>query len=201
MLPEGFHELVHRARQGEPDAVEQLLQLIRPWLDGLARPWTDAPDLAQEAWLRTWQKLDQFQGGPDDAQTLERFRAWLRRIVERIGLNTLRARQADRRQPPGPVQSLDQLGREPSGFPQRIEPVSPASTPPALAEQEERIRLVRTALQKLPDEEDRDILRLRFIEGQSLRQIAQKLKRNHETVRQRFHAALRQLELELKGLQ
>lgn len=196
MLPERFHELVRRARQGEPEAVEQLLQLIQPWLDSLARPWTDAPDLAQEAWLRTWQKLGQFQGGQDDARTLELFRSWLRRIVERLGLNTLRAQQADRRHPPAPVHSLD----EPPRIGTRAEPISPTATPAAHAEQEERIRLVRDALERLPDEEERTILRLRFVEGMSLRQIAQRLHRNHEIVRQRFHAALRRLEIELRSL-
>jgi RNA polymerase sigma-70 factor (ECF subfamily) len=188
MLPEGFQQLVRRARAGEPEAVEQLLKLIQPWLDGLARPWEDAPDLAQEAWLRTWQRLEQFQGGRDDAQTLDLFRSWLRRIVERLGLNTLRARQADRRRPPGSVQSLE------------AEPVSPGSSPPSLTEKAERIRLVRQALDRLSDEEERAILHMRFVDGLSLRQIAQKLNRNHEVIRQRFHAALRRLQTELEGL-
>jgi DNA-directed RNA polymerase specialized sigma24 family protein len=74
MRPDGFAELVERARGGDRQALDALLARVRPWLEELARGRPEASDLAQEAWLRAWQKLDQFHGGPDDAQALALFR-------------------------------------------------------------------------------------------------------------------------------
>jgi RNA polymerase sigma factor (sigma-70 family) len=193
MQPEGFHELVEQARGGDPDALERLLGLMRPWLEDLAGGAPEPADLAQEAWLRAWQRLDQFRGGADDVQTLALFRAWLARIVHRLGLNTLRDRQAQRRRPPGSLIPLDASGGE------GREPEAAGPTPSAHVAAEEEARRVRESLERLKDETDRVILHARFFEGQSLRQIAQQMGRSHEDVRQRYHAALRRLERELRG--
>src|SRR5579871_1587957 len=96
----GFTDLLARARAGDHAATEELLARIRPWLEpfarqqaGANRPDGSASDLVQEAWLRAWQKLDQFQGVADEAQALAMFRAWLARIVSRLGLNAARPRR------------------------------------------------------------------------------------------------------------
>jgi RNA polymerase sigma factor (sigma-70 family) len=65
---------------------------------------------------------------------------------------------------------------------------------------DEQVERVRAALERLTDDQDRQIVHLRFLEGLSLRQIATRLGRSHEFVRQRFHAALRVLERELESL-
>src|SRR5271165_2323644 len=95
----GFHDLLARARSGDRAATDELLALIHPWLEQIARnhahphnPDGSVSDLVQEAWLRAWQKLDQFQGADDEAQAVAMFRAWLGRIVARLGLNAARDR-------------------------------------------------------------------------------------------------------------
>jgi RNA polymerase sigma factor (sigma-70 family) len=193
MQPEGFHDLVERARGGDRQALDCLLALMRPWLEDLAGGSPEPADLAQEASLRAWQRLDQFRGGADDAQTLALFRAWLARIVRRLGLNTLRDQQAQRRRPPGSLVRLDASGGD------GREPAAAGSTPSAHVAGEEQVRLVREALDRLKDDTDRAILQARFFEGRSLRQIAQQMDRSHEDVRQHYHAALRRLERELRG--
>jgi DNA-directed RNA polymerase specialized sigma24 family protein len=72
--PPGFHDLLNRARSGDSAATDELLALIRPWVEQLARSHgrqfglhESVSDLVQEAWLRAWQKLDQFQGAADEA--------------------------------------------------------------------------------------------------------------------------------------
>ncbi len=65
----------------------------------------------------------------------------------------------------------------------------------------ERARLVQQALERLTDPPDQAIIRLPFVEGLSLRQVAHRLDCNHETVRQRYHAVLEQLQNELQGLE
>jgi RNA polymerase sigma factor (sigma-70 family) len=202
MEADGFRDLVMQAQAGDKQATTQLLAVIRPWLEQRARGYADpcqpdasASDLAQEAWLRAWQKLHQFHGSDDDEQTLAMFRVWVGRILQRLGLNALRDREAQHRKPPGAMVRLggtaSQAGLDPAGS----EP-----TPSAHAAVDEQVERVRRVLERIVDATDREIVRLRFFEGLSLRQIAERLQSNHENVRQRFHAVLRQLEHDLKEL-
>jgi RNA polymerase sigma factor (sigma-70 family) len=203
----GFHDLLARARKGDRTAIDELLARIHPWIEQLARKAAprhpaegSVSDLVQEAWMRAWQKLDQFQGAGDEAQSVAMFHAWLARIVSRLGLNAVRDGHARQRTPPGKLLRLDGLGMAVSGdSAASLDPSADEPTPSAAMLAEEQARLVREALDELTDPLDRDILRLRFFEGLSLRQIALKLGCNHETVRQRYHELLSELGRDLHG--
>jgi RNA polymerase sigma factor (sigma-70 family) len=209
---DGFHELVARAQQGDRDSIEALLEAIRPWLWQAAHGFADSErldestaDLAQAAWLRAWQSLEQFQGPSGneagDAQAMAMFRAWVLQIVRRLGMNAIRDRKARHRRRPGGLRRLDAAPPDDSTAawgPARPESRDPS--PSAHAAADERIERVREAVARLADDEDRRIVELRFLEGLSLRQIAIRLGRNHESVRERFHAALKILERDLEGL-
>lgn len=209
---DGFRNLLVRAQQGDRAAIDALLEVIRPWLWRTARGFADperpdesTADLAQAAWLRAWQSLGQFQGPGEgetgDAQTLAMFRAWVLQIVRRLGMNNVRDRQAEHRRPPGRLERLDAAlpGSSTASW-GHSQPETAEPSPSAHAEAAERAERVRAALNRLDDHEDRQIVHLRFVEGLSLRQIAARLSRNHEHVRQRFHAALRLLERDLEDL-
>lgn len=203
----GFHDLLARAHCGDRTAIDELLARIRPWVEQMARkavsqhrPDGSASDLVQEALLRAWQKFDQFQGAADEAQSVAMFRAWLGRIVARLDLNAVRDAGAQQRKPPGKLLSLN--GGQATGDSLPIlDPSAGEPTPSANARAEERARLVQEAMARLTDPFDREIIRLRFFEGLSLRQIAHRLECNHETVRQRYHALLGRLQQELSGLE
>jgi RNA polymerase sigma factor (sigma-70 family) len=203
---EGFHDLLARTRAGDRAAADELLGLIRPWIEQFARqhrpphsPGGSVSDLVQEAWLRAWQKLDQFQGAADGAQSVVMFRAWLARIVSRLGLNAARDASAQQRTPPGQLLQLNGP-READDSLRVLDPSTSEPTPSANVRAEEQTRLVQEALARLTDPLDRDVIRLRFFEGLSLRQVAHRLGCNHETIRQHFHAILGQLQHDLKGL-
>lgn len=201
MGPDNFLSLLNRARAGDRQAIDELLSGVRPWLEQQAHRFADpeqpdasVSDLVQQAWLKAWQSLAQFQGAADDEQAQAMFRGWLGTIVHRLGLNAVRDRKAQVRHPGGKMVRLDALTED------RIDPPGSEPSPSAGLTLEEQIRRVRESLAKIPDAADREIIRLRFFEGKSLRQIAEKLRLNHETVRQRYHAVLRHLERELGGL-
>jgi len=208
MQSDGFRDLVRRAQARDRQAMDQLLAAVRPALQHHARPYAtldqpeaSASDLVQSACLHAWQKLAQFACGADDAQTLAQFRAWMIRILHRLGLNAVRSRSAQCRQPPG-ICFLLGLSRPAEGADRedRAEPIAPDATPSSQARTGERTRLLHQALANVPADTDRAIVRLRFFEGQSLRQIAAHLQLSEDKVRERFHFTLRRLERELGGL-
>ncbi len=200
---QGFHDLLARARAADGATTDQLLALVRPWLEQVARdhaPDGQASDLVQEAWLRAWQKLDQFHGAADEAQALMMFRTWLARIVTRLGLNAVRDGHARQRTAPGRLLRLDGCGSASGDSAAAPEPPADEPTPSARVQTAEQARLVQEALARLTDPFDQDIVRLRFYEGLSLRQVAARLGCNPETVRQRYHALLHRLQRDLHGL-
>jgi RNA polymerase sigma-70 factor (ECF subfamily) len=205
--PEGFHDLIACAQAGDQQALERLLTVIRPWVEELARPYADpehpersTSDLAQEACLRAWQKLCQFHGTGDDEQTFTRFRAWVGKIVTRLGLNAVRHREAQHRKPPGKLKRLRSASSESSANAGQLDPPASEPTPSSNAAGDEQMKRVQTALEKIEDSTDREIVRLRFFEGLSLRKISDRMETSPETVRKRYHAALKRLEHELEGL-
>jgi RNA polymerase sigma factor (sigma-70 family) len=205
--PHGFHDLLRRAQAGDQQAFEEVLAIFQPWLNQQAQgrgqaqgPNEGASDLAQEAWLRAWQNLDQFQGAGDDEQTYRMFRAWLKQIVQRLGLNMVRERNAQHRKPPGRMMRLERRQPGESSKQGAVEPATNGASPSSAAAADEQAEQIRGALERIADPSDREIMRLRFFEGLSFRQIAVRLHDHAENVRQRFHAILRRLERDLKGL-
>jgi RNA polymerase sigma-70 factor, ECF subfamily len=88
-------ELLERAREGCPEALETLVRLIHPRVYGwcLARTGdrVDADDLCQQVLIQVLRKLDTFRGEA-------RFTSWLFRIVrnEAVSRGRSRARREDR---------------------------------------------------------------------------------------------------------
>jgi RNA polymerase sigma factor (sigma-70 family) len=200
MLPtEGFNDLIQRAQAGEPEAIDQLMAVLRPHLEQLARGQAaptgsrSASDLVQEALLRVWQKLDQFQGTTDDAQTQAMFRSWVGRLFTRLGLNTHRDRHAKRRRPPQKILPLQAGDTTESG----VDPPGREPTASTHLRRDEESQRIRAALARLPDETGRAILRLHFFEGESLRQISARLGLSYDKVRELYQAGMHHLEQEL----
>src|SRR5579884_3370736 len=179
-----FGDLIRRARAGDRPAQDGLFARLRPYLERLARPYADpghagesTSDLVQETELRLWQRLDQFRPAENHEHTVALFLNWTRKVVRRVGLNRRRFRTAQVRQPRRPIASLDRPATgDPARRPGADDPATRQPTPSANVRAGEEARLVLQALDGLPDETDRDVLRLRFREGLSLRQIAPRLR-------------------------
>lgn len=80
MPPGGFHDLVRRAQAGDRQAMERLLELVRPHLENLAGGYADpaepaesTSDLVQSVLVRAWQNIEQFRGGAGDDETFAMF--------------------------------------------------------------------------------------------------------------------------------
>jgi RNA polymerase sigma factor (sigma-70 family) len=151
----------------------------------------------QDAALRAWQAIGEFRGAERDSENQAAFMAWLGRIVERVGLNAIRDRQAQRRNPTRKILSLDQAGGPEETSSPAMEPVANESSPSGHLAGVEQRQIIHDALEKLLNDEDRTIVRLRFFDGLSLREISERLNVSYDHVRERYRVSMRKLEREL----
>jgi RNA polymerase sigma-70 factor, ECF subfamily len=202
--PDTFSELLLRAQSGDRRAMDLILEEFQPLLEKTASGYADpdqaaesASDLVQESKLRAWQRVGQFRGAGDEIQLRAMFGAWLGQIARSIGLNAREARNARKRRAPNAVHVRIGGGGGSSthaGF----DPASSDPTPSAEAGKDERASLIQAALERLPSAESREVLRLCFFDGLTLRQVAERLALTYSQVRERYHAAMRVLERDLK---
>jgi RNA polymerase sigma factor (sigma-70 family) len=202
--PHLLHDFLKRAQGGDRQAMDQLLAVLRPHLEQLARRHADpdcvsesTADLVQEAALRIWLKLEQFRGGEDPEQTTAMFLDWVKQLVGHLGLDRQRAHHAQRREPSQRLLRLDAGQGSEASSTGGIDPAAGGPTPSANAGLEEQAQRIRAALEKLPQATDREIMQLCFFEGLSLRQIAERLQLSYDKVRERYHCSLKALQREL----
>src|SRR5580692_11281028 len=99
-------QLVEAARQGDMGAFEELVGRHRDKIYARAfsmmRNEDEALDLSQEAWVKSWQRLKQFQGESS-------FGTWMTRIVINLCLDHLRKRKRQR------TESIEEMSEESGG--------------------------------------------------------------------------------------
>src|SRR5579864_896589 len=98
--------LVRAAQKGDTDAFEELVARHRDKIYARAfsmmRNEDEAIDLSQEAWVKSWQRLKQFQGESS-------FGTWMTRIVINLCLDQLRRRKRQR------TESIEEMNEESGG--------------------------------------------------------------------------------------
>jgi RNA polymerase sigma-70 factor (ECF subfamily) len=166
--------LLLRARAGDAVALEQLLTTVRPRIrsaaEGVLSPHLgvrcDASDLAQLTLLTAATAFSAFRGG-----TEAEFNAWLRAILRQhlTAMHRLHV-QAERRSLTR-EQTMD-LGAA---------ALSPAGTPSRLLLREEQRQEIDAALEQLPWEQ-REAVRLRFLDEWSTAQISEFLGKSERAV-------------------
>ena len=181
-------ELVKWSQCGDTEAFEQLIFRHRDKIFARAmimmRNEDQALELSQEAWVKAWQRLVQFQG--DSSYT-----TWMTRIVINLCLDQLRRQKRVR------VESIDELEEE-SGGVERLMPIID-SNPTAGMEQVELRRRIDEALGQL-SEAHRTVVVLHEFEGLEYREIAKRGGISMGTVMSRLFYARRRLATLLSGI-
>jgi RNA polymerase sigma-70 factor (ECF subfamily) len=139
----------------------------------------DAADIAQEAFVQAFLKLNTFHRSAA-------FYTWLYRIAFNMAVS-----QRRRRRPTSSLEHGRDLGCE--------DPVAPSTDPAASLEQQELAAQVQAAMNNL-SEEFRSVLVLREIDGHDYDSIASMLDLPVGTVRSRLHRARLQLKELLQTL-
>ena len=170
-------ELVKRAKAGDQGAFEQLVLENQNRAYSLALRLIgdreEAADLAQEAFVRAWQGLEQFQGGSS-------FATWVYRLTTNVCIDYLRKKK--RREAVEPVVSLDDPD---SGW---AEPSTWERDPQRLLERSERGEALARGLDRLPDWQRRALV-LRELSGLSYQEIGEALDIDLGTVKSRIARA------------
>ena len=164
-------DLLSRARAGDAEAAGLLLEKYRPYLRLIAQRLLDqnlaarldASDLVQQTCLSVLGRLPQFDGR-DEAQ----FIAWLRTIHEHNIADAIREHLKTAKRAAGREVSLDA---------EQLAAQLRASSPSQRVLVGENAARLAAALADLP-EDQREAVRLRYLEGRSLAEIAERTGRS-----------------------
>jgi RNA polymerase sigma-70 factor (ECF subfamily) len=181
--------LVRAAQQGDTEAFEELVARHRDKIYARAfsmmRNEEEALDLSQEAWVKAWQRLKQFQGESS-------FGTWITRIVINLCLDQLRKQKRQR------TDSIEEMDEE-SGGVERHMPVVNVN-PSAGLEREELRRRIDEALNQL-SHEHRTVLILHQFEEMEYKAIAKVMGCSIGTVMSRLFYARRKMAALLANLE
>lgn len=179
----GPERMLTQVRAGDGQALGQLLEmyrgylnlLVRVQLDQRIRGKLDPSDLVQETFLEAHRDFRQFRG-----TTEAELMGWLRTILSRNMANQIRhfgTRQRDVRLE---RRLGDELDRSSAAMDRAL--VAAGSTPSQSAMRREKAILLANALERLPPDY-RDVLVLRHLEGLSLREVAARMDRTVNSVK------------------
>jgi RNA polymerase sigma-70 factor (ECF subfamily) len=180
--------LVTAARGGDMEAFEELVARHRDKVYARAltmlRHEDEALDVSQEAWVKTWQRLNQFQGESS-------FVTWVTRIVINLCLDQLRKHKRWQ------AESIDQMEEDLGDAVRQLPVVLP--NPTERLERDELRQKIDWGLGQLSPEH-RTALILHEFEGLEYKEIARRVGCSIGTVMSRLFYARRKLAAILSGL-
>ena len=181
-------QLIEQAQEGDADAFGRLVERHQDYIYNAVRHLVghggDADDIAQEVFVKAYRNLRTFAGRA-------RFTTWLYGIM----LNTVRSfwRKRKRRA----TLSLTPHGED--GERPTADPPDTGDGPAELTEKREQVEAVRAAIAGL-DDDLREIIVLRDIQGLSYEDLADSLGVPAGTVKSRLHRARHALKRRLEPL-
>jgi RNA polymerase sigma-70 factor (ECF subfamily) len=154
-------ELTRLVLRGDEDAYAHLVRRYEPklrvYVSQIVGNAEEARDLVQEAFIRVWSNLDQFN-------PRYRFSTWLFRIAHNLAIDQLRRRRQT-------VVSLD-VGEDDEGSPLRLDPADPRRGPLGELANLELAESLAREIGRLP-EAYRELVTLRHLVGLSYNEIAE----------------------------
>jgi RNA polymerase sigma-70 factor (ECF subfamily) len=181
-------QLVRASKRGDMGAFEELVARHRDKIYARAfsmmRNEDEAMDLSQEAWVKSWQRLKQFQGDSS-------FGTWMTRIVINLCLDQLRRRKRQR------TESIEEMSEETGGVERQMPVV--VTNPTAGLERAELRKRIDKALTQL-SHEHRTVLVLHEFEEMEYKEIAKTMACSIGTVMSRLFYARRKMAALLANL-
>lgn len=187
--------LIQSARSGDEDAVRRLLVMYHPRLKGrllhqmdpVMRSKIEPEDILQQVYLEAFRAIGQFQYQGKDS-----FLRWMYAILDRKLIDEHRAMRAERRDVRREVKTGPSGGQQTTFVDLMTRVMATGGTPSQAVRKEEALGVLGACVATLP-EHYRMVIQMRFIEGRSVSDVAQRLKRSIGSVHMICHRALRQL--------
>jgi RNA polymerase sigma-70 factor, ECF subfamily len=182
------------AKAGYSPALVRLLDRYRDALAEQARGQIgrrlrvklDVEDLLQDVSLEAYRDIGKFRGSTEGE-----FLCWLRKILDTILLNHVRHYFGTRRRDLRHERRLAADVDESMTGPER-DPVAPDTSPTQRAVRHERVSRLEQAMETLPAPY-REVIILRHLEGLSFPEVARRLDRTEDSVKNMWVRALRRL--------
>lgn len=140
----------------------------------------EASDVAQESFIKAYRKLSELQ----DPRS---FKAWLRTLTRSTALDARRRRRSELSLDPGMDDSNDEGESE-----SKLEPLSREASPEALSLDRELRAEIRSRVAQLP-ESQREVVILKYLDGLSYEEIAERTNSTAASVESRLHRARERL--------
>jgi len=199
-MTEVLHQLVQRAAEGDPEAVEQLLQQYLPGLNGFIRNKTGplireretVADVVQVVCCEVLKKLDRFQFGGEAA-----FKHWLYATALRQVRNRAKYWRREKRSAARELRIEDRQQEGTQSFSSLLDQYLTLTTPSRRLMSGEELRRIEEAFQKLSDDH-REIIALSRFSGLSHKEISERMGRTEKATRALLHRALETLSELLK---
>jgi RNA polymerase sigma-70 factor (ECF subfamily) len=145
-----------------------------------------AEDICQEAYVAAVRRLAQFQAAGEGS-----FFAWLRTIAEHKLMDAIRAAGAAKRGPRNRL--IEPVGGEATSMVALLDLLAvDERTPSQSMARREVVQHVQSALERL-ETDHREVLRLRYVKGQSVGEVARQMGRSEGAVKMLCSRALKQL--------
>jgi RNA polymerase sigma-70 factor, ECF subfamily len=186
-------ELLRQARHGTPNALGRLLDQYRGYLRLLLRlqigrrlrTKVDDSDLIQETFLQAHRQFERFRGKSEGELV-----SWLREILAGCLAGVIRHYSRQRRDMRLEQELAAALNKSSQGLVKNL--IAPKSSPSDAAVRREHSVLLANALDELP-ESYREVIILSHLEGLSFPDIARRLERSLDSVKNIWVRALGKL--------
>jgi RNA polymerase sigma-70 factor (ECF subfamily) len=199
--PRTVDRVIALAKEGDTHALGSLLEGYRAYLKMIActqvghrlRSKVDADDLLQEAFLRAHQAIGRFRGMSE-----EEFLSWLRAILAHVLADQIRRYHGTERRDPNLERALElELERSSEGIVRML--TATASSPSERMIRHERAVRLAEVLERLPPAA-REVLLLRHFQDLSFPEIARRMGRTLDGVKNLWIRALARLRHEAEFL-
>jgi RNA polymerase sigma-70 factor (ECF subfamily) len=192
------------AKQGDENARGDLLNTFRPYLNVIAQRMLDDriqgrmdfADVVQATFLEASRDFHSFRG-----ETVESFLAWLRNILKNNIATAHQEHLATQKRSARREVSMAAPAGD-NGSEVQLANLLPAetSTPSQRLMRDEAAVVLANCLEQIPDTQ-RDAIRMRYLEGMSLKEISQKMDKSEMAVAGLLKRGLQGLRDEMRAIQ
>jgi len=187
--------LLRDARGGDEEAVRRLLVAYHPRLrarllrqmDPVMKAKIEPEDILQHVYLEVFKAIGQF-----DYQGKDSFLRWMFTILDRKLIDEHRALRAERRDVRREVSNAPAASHKSTYVDLMARLMCDGASPSQNVRRKEAVGALSACLAALP-EHYRDVIRMRFMEGRPVAEVAEALDKSIGSIHMICHRALRQL--------